>query len=102
MLVYGLSVMAYRAWSLIYAKVSDIVYCKHEISMSFKTGRYQHYKGQYYEVIDTVRHSEDETLLVLYKPLYGEGKLWVRPFDMFFEEVSTPSGNTPRFKWISD
>lgn len=67
---------------------------------NLKIGKYQHYKGPYYEVIDTVRHSEDETLLVLYRPLYGDGDLWVRPYDMFFENVTTDEGVRPRFAFV--
>lgn len=50
-------------------------------------GRYRHYKGQLYEVIDTVRHSETLEPMTLYRALYGEGGLWVRPAAMFEEEV---------------
>jgi len=65
-----------------------------------KTGIYQHYKGPKYLVIDTVRHSETEELLVLYKPMQGEDNLWVRPFDMFFEEIEINKQLVPRFKYI--
>jgi hypothetical protein len=68
--------------------------------MGIETGKYQHYKGAMYEVIDTVQHSEDESRLVLYRPLYGEKKLWVRPYDMFFETVNTEKGPTPRFQRV--
>ena len=53
-----------------------------------KIGIYQHYKGPKYLVIDTVRHSETEELLVLYKTMYGNEDLWVRPFSMFCALVS--------------
>jgi hypothetical protein len=65
-------------------------------------GIYQHYKGNNYELIDTVTHSETEELMVLYKPLYGEKKLWVRPYDMFFENVLINSQEVPRFKYIGN
>ena len=65
-----------------------------------KTGIYEHYKGNRYEVIDTVRHSETEELLVLYRPLYGEQNLWVRPFDMFFENIQVGDATLPRFKYV--
>jgi hypothetical protein len=67
-----------------------------------QTGIYEHYKGNRYEVIDTVRHSETEELLVLYRPLYGEENLWVRPFDMFFENVQVGDVTLPRFKYVGD
>ncbi len=65
-----------------------------------KTGIYEHYKGNHYEVIDTVRHSETEELMVLYRALYGDEGLWIRPYTMFFESVTINSKETPRFKYI--
>lgn len=65
-----------------------------------KTGIYEHYKGNRYEVIDTVHHSETEELMVLYRALYGDKGLWVRPYDMFFETVTLNATLTPRFKYI--
>ena len=50
-------------------------------------GLYQHYKGMRYEVIGTVRHSETLEPMTLYRALYGENGLWVRPAAMFNEEV---------------
>ncbi|MEA3370615.1 MAG: DUF1653 domain-containing protein [Campylobacterota bacterium] len=67
-----------------------------------KKGIYEHYKGNRYEVIDTVRHSETEELMVLYRTLYGDENLWVRPFNMFFENVTIDETQTPRFKYIGD
>lgn len=65
-------------------------------------GRYRHYKGRDYEVLDVARHSEDDSLLVVYQPLYGEGKLWVRPLDMFIEQVTLQDGTqVPRFALIA-
>ena len=65
-----------------------------------QTGIYEHYKGNRYEVIDTVRHSETEELMVLYRALYGDEGLWVRPYSMFFEEVEVDGEVTPRFEYI--
>ncbi|MDA7817601.1 DUF1653 domain-containing protein [Sulfurimonas sp.] len=65
-----------------------------------KTGIYEHYKGNRYEVIDTVRHSETEELMVLYRTMYGDEDLWVRPYTMFFEDVEIGGKTTPRFKYI--
>ena len=65
-----------------------------------KTGIYQHYKGPKYKVIDTVRHSETEELMVLYRTMYGDENLWVRPYSMFFEEVEVDKQQIPRFKYI--
>ena len=50
-----------------------------------KTGIYVHYKGNEYEVIDIATHSETEVKIVVYRALYGEFGLWVRPLDMFDE-----------------
>ncbi len=67
-----------------------------------KPGKYRHYKGAEYQVIDLARHSETEEWMVVYRPLYGEGKLWVRPLDMFQEEVEVDGVLMPRFKYICD
>jgi len=67
-----------------------------------ETGIYEHYKGNRYEVIDMVRHSETEELLVLYKTLYEPIGLWVRPYGMFFEKVIINGVETPRFKYLED
>jgi hypothetical protein len=61
------------------------------------TGCYRHYKGGAYEVLGTVRHSETLQPLVLYRALYGEGGLWVRPHAMFFELVTIEGVTQPRF-----
>lgn len=52
-------------------------------SFVLETGRYRHYKGNEYDVIGIAKHSETEKLLVVYRALYGEMGLWVRPFEMF-------------------
>lgn len=70
--------------------------------MTIKPGIYEHYKGGRYRVIDTVCHSETEGWLVLYQPLYGEQKLWVRPFDMFVETVNVDGNHLPRFRFIGN
>jgi hypothetical protein len=61
------------------------------------TGRYRHYKGGEYEVLGAVRHSETLEPLVLYRALYGERGLWVRPHAMFFESVDVGGVRQPRF-----
>ncbi|RDX34067.1 DUF1653 domain-containing protein [Idiomarina sp. HD9-110m-PIT-SAG04] len=70
--------------------------------MTIKPGIYEHYKGGRYRVIDTVRHSETEECMVLYKALYGEQKLWVRPFDMFVETVNVNGTQIPRFQFVGN
>lgn len=69
--------------------------------MSIKTGRYRHYKGNEYEVIGVAKHSEDESELVVYRPLYGEMDLWVRPLEMFVEKIKIGKKYIPRFEFIS-
>jgi len=66
-------------------------------------GKYKHYKGKIYEVIDIVIHSETMEEMVLYKPLYEtndefNGKLWVRPLAMFMEKVEVEGVEIDRFK----
>lgn len=72
--------------------------------MQIKPGKYKHYKGNFYEVIDVVHHSETLEELVLYKTLYENplGKLWVRPLKMFTEVVEVNGEKTPRFKYIGE
>jgi hypothetical protein len=65
-----------------------------------KVGIYEHYKGMSYEVIDTLRHSETEELMVLYRALYGDQGLWARPYTMFFENVTIDGKEQPRFKYV--
>ncbi len=50
-------------------------------------GVYRHFKGNEYEVIGVARHSETEEQMVVYRALYGERGLWVRPYQMFCEKV---------------
>jgi hypothetical protein len=70
--------------------------------MSIATGKYRHYKGNDYEVIGVASHSEDESQLVVYRPLYGQQGLWVRPLSMFTESVVVNGIDTPRFKYIDN
>jgi len=68
--------------------------------LMLKPGRYRHYKGKDYEVIDVARHSETEEYMVIYRTLYGNFDLWVRPLDMFIEEVEFEGKQVPRFRFI--
>ena len=67
-----------------------------------RPGRYRHYKGGLYEVLDTVHHSETLEPMTLYRALYGEQGLWVRPAAMFNEELEINGVRQPRFRPISD
>ncbi len=66
------------------------------------TGRYRHYKGMLYDVVGTVRHSESLEPMTLYRALYGEHGLWVRPAAMFNEEVVIDGVKQPRFTKVDD
>lgn len=65
-------------------------------------GRYRHYKGQMYQVLDTARHSETLEPMTLYRALYGEHGLWVRPAAMFEETVVIDGIAQPRFTRLPD
>jgi hypothetical protein len=64
-------------------------------------GRYRHYKGGEYEVLGVVRHSETLEAMVLYRALYGEQGLWVRPHAMFFETIEVGGRVQARFAPVS-
>lgn len=64
---------------------------------SLPLGRYQHYKGHEYEVLGVAYHSETLAPQVVYRPLYGEGAMWVRPYEMFIENVTVDGKVLPRF-----
>ncbi|WP_394788414.1 DUF1653 domain-containing protein [Rhodoferax sp.] len=65
-------------------------------------GLYRHYKGMLYDVVGTVRHSETLEPMTLYRALYGEHGLWVRPAAMFEEEVVIAGVRQPRFTRVRD
>ncbi len=64
-------------------------------------GRYRHYKGKEYEVLGCAKHTETEEELVVYRALYGEYGLWVRPKDMFLEQVMVQGKLEPRFTLLA-
>lgn len=71
---------------------------------AIRKGMYRHYKGNLYEVIDVVCHSESLEWLVLYKRRYERAgpELWVRPADMFVETVKIDGKSMPRFEYIDN
>ena len=70
--------------------------------MSLKPGLYRHYKGKDYQVLGVVTHSETEERLVVYRTLYGDFDLWVRPLEMFVGTVELDGETTARFTFISE
>lgn len=67
-----------------------------------KLGRYRHFKGNEYEVIGIAKHSETLQDYVVYRALYGEYGLWVRPASMFEEEVEKDGKKIKRFEYIGE
>lgn len=65
-----------------------------------RPGRYRHFKGNEYEVIGMAKHSETLEPMVVYRALYGEGGLWVRPASMWNEQVEREDYSGPRFVYI--
>ncbi len=63
-------------------------------------GRYRHYKGGEYEVVGVARHSETLEPLVVYRPLYNDSGLWVRPHAMFFGQVEVDGRQHARFALV--
>ena len=68
--------------------------------MSFKTGKYRHFKGGEYAVYGVATHSETEESMVVYRPHDGEGALWVRPLAMFEETVERDGEVISRFEFV--
>ena len=69
---------------------------------SIKPGRYRHFKGKEYEVLGVARHSETEEELVVYRALYGEHGVWVRPKAMGNEAVERDGQTFRRFTYIGE
>lgn len=70
--------------------------------MDIKLGKYRHFKGNEYEVIAIARHSETCEEMVVYKALYGDGGTWVRPANMWNEEVELDGIVYKRFTYIGE
>jgi len=68
----------------------------------FRPGRYRHFKGNEYELICTARHSETEELMVVYRALYGECGIWVRPASMWNEEITRDGKTFRRFTYVGE
>lgn len=70
--------------------------------MEIKLGKYRHFKGNEYEVIGVARHSESMQEMVVYRALYGDGGLWVRPAEMWQDTVTSEGVTYQRFTYIGD
>jgi hypothetical protein len=68
--------------------------------MEIKLGKYRHFKGNEYEVVGVAKHSETLEEFVVYRALYGDGGLWVRPATMWNEEVERDGKKYKRFTFI--
>ena len=65
-----------------------------------KLGKYRHFKGNEYEVIYVAKDSETLEDVVVYKELYGNGEIWVRPLKMFLEIIELNGKNISRFTFL--
>ena len=70
--------------------------------MTIKLGKYRHFKGNEYEVMGVAKHSENLEEYVVYKALYGDHGLWVRPLSMFNETVIKDGKEIKRFEYIGE
>ena len=73
-----------------------------EVFMQIKPGKYRHFKGNEYEVIGIASHSETMEPMVVYRALYGEKGLWVRPLSMWNEIVDRDGYHGPRFRPVDE
>lgn len=69
---------------------------------NIKLGRYRHYKGKEYQVLGVAEHSETGEDLVVYRKLYDDYSLWVRPIGMFMEEVDVGGKKMHRFEFLGE
>lgn len=74
----------------------------HNDMNDIKKGRYKHFKGGEYEVIGLAKDSETLEEFVVYKALYGEKMLWIRPVSMFLDTKEVDGHTVPRFKLIEE
>ncbi|WNC70641.1 DUF1653 domain-containing protein [Thalassotalea psychrophila] len=70
--------------------------------MSIPTGKYQHFKGNFYQVLHVAKHSETEEEFVVYQPLYGDRNIWIRPLSMFNETIERDGKTLLRFAKVAD
>lgn len=70
--------------------------------MNLKPGKYRHFKGNEYELICVATHSETLEPMVVYRALYGQNGIWVRPASMWTEHVHRDGYSGPRFQYIGE
>jgi hypothetical protein len=70
------------------------------MKMQIKSGRYRHFKGNEYEVLHVAKHSETGEDLVVYRALYDERGVWVRPLAMFIDEIEREGRRVHRFEYV--
>ena len=97
----GLQVGEYILFESDIAGIEILPTCE-EAAESIPAGRYRHYKGKEYEVIGIARHSETEEAMVVYRALYGDRGIWVRPASMWNEEVECAGKTVRRFERIRE
>lgn len=69
---------------------------------TLKLGKYRHFKGKEYELLDIAKNSETLEEFVVYRALYGDHQLWIRPKAMFFEQLQRDGKEFSRFEYIGD
>lgn len=70
--------------------------------MNVIPGKYQHFKGNFYQVLHVAKHSETEEQYVVYQPLYGDRDIWIRPLEMFSEQIERDGKTFHRFQKVED
>lgn len=70
--------------------------------MEIKKGKYRHFKGNEYEVLALAKHSETGEELVVYRALYGDKQVWVRPARMWNETLEREGKTVQRFTYIGE
>jgi hypothetical protein len=72
------------------------------LPLSPRPGLYRHFKGQHYQVLGVAKHCSTEETLVVYRCLYGDFDLWVRPVAEFCSDVEREGRRLPRFEWLGE
>jgi cyclomaltodextrinase / maltogenic alpha-amylase / neopullulanase len=73
-----------------------------DVASNLRKGVYRHFKGNLYELVEQAIHSETLEEYVVYRALYGERGIWVRPLSMFIEQIERDGRSIPRFEFVGD